>query len=48
MSLRYARRISTLPILVRLDGGNDAADNANLLLDQEADYFRITALFWNV
>ncbi|MUT67549.1 hypothetical protein GOM71_16595 [Paenibacillus sp. NEAU-GSW1] len=27
-----------LPILVRLDDGNDAADNVNLLLDQEADF----------
>lgn len=38
MSLRYARRITNLPILARLDGGNDAADNVNLLLDQEADF----------
>lgn len=38
MSIRYARRISNLPLLLRMDAGNDAANNVNLCLDQEADF----------
>jgi hypothetical protein len=37
-SIRYARRISDLPLLVRMDAGNDAADNINLCLDQDVDF----------
>jgi hypothetical protein len=37
-SIRYARRVTDTPLLLRLDGGNDAADNINLCLDQEVDF----------
>jgi hypothetical protein len=38
MSIRSARRVSDLPLLLRLDAGNDATDNVNLCLDQNADF----------
>lgn len=38
MSIRYAGRVSDVPLLLRMDAGNDAADNVNLCLDQGADF----------
>ena len=38
MALRYARRVTDTKLLLRMDSGNDAADNINLCLDHEVDF----------
>ncbi|CAM4444493.1 IS1380 family transposase [Paenibacillus tarimensis] len=37
-AVRYARRITDTPLLLRMDGGNDAADNINYCLDFGVDF----------
>ncbi|WP_240422202.1 IS1380 family transposase, partial [Paenibacillus periandrae] len=37
-SLDYARRVTDLPLLVRMDAGNDAMENLNLCLDENVDF----------
>lgn len=37
-TLRYAQMISSTPVLVRLDSGNDSADNITVLDNQQVDY----------
>lgn len=37
-SLEYARRITNLPLLVRMDAGNDALENLNVCLNEEVDF----------
>lgn len=37
-SLEYARRITDLPLLVRMDAGNDALENLNVCLNEEVDF----------
>ncbi len=34
----YARRITDLPLLVRMDAGNDALENLNVCLNEEVDF----------
>lgn len=38
MAVRYAKCITDTPLLLRLDGGNDAADNINYCLDHDVDF----------
>ncbi|PLR84340.1 IS1380 family transposase [Bacillus sp. V33-4] len=37
-SIRYAKQITHLPLLVRMDGGNDSADNLGTCLDESAGF----------
>lgn len=37
-SLEYSRRITSEPLLVRMDAGNDAIENLNVCLDAEVDF----------
>jgi len=37
-SLSLARQLTTAPLLVRLDSGNDATDNLEILLEAEVDF----------
>lgn len=37
-SLEYARRITDLPLLVRMDAGNDALEKLNVCLSEEVDF----------
>ncbi|GKU80066.1 hypothetical protein L3i20_v244630 [Paenibacillus sp. L3-i20] len=37
-ALRYARRVTDEKLFVRMDSGNDAADNLNLCLDHKVDF----------
>ncbi|KRE28949.1 IS1380 family transposase [Paenibacillus sp. Soil522] len=38
MAVRYAKRVTDTPLLLRMDGGNDAADNINYCLDHNVDF----------
>lgn len=37
-AVRYAKRITDTPLLLRMDSGNDAADNINYCLDNNVDF----------
>ncbi|MFD2880648.1 hypothetical protein ACFTAO_39445 [Paenibacillus rhizoplanae] len=39
-SLDYARCITDLPLLVRLDAGNDALENLNVCLNEKGGFYR--------
>lgn len=38
MAVRYAKRVTDTPLLLRMDGGNDAADNINYCLNHGIDF----------
>lgn len=38
MAVRYAKRITDTPLLLRMDSGNDAADNIYYCLDNNVDF----------
>ncbi|WP_019412366.1 IS1380 family transposase, partial [Paenisporosarcina sp. TG20] len=37
-SIRYAKRITDLPLLVRMDGGNDSADNIGICINEDSGF----------
>jgi hypothetical protein len=37
-TIKYAREITTAPILLRLDSGNDSADNVKISIDEGVDF----------
>lgn len=37
-SIRLAKQLTNLPLLVRLDSGNDSSDNVRVCLEEEADF----------
>ncbi|WLR41464.1 IS1380 family transposase [Bacillus carboniphilus] len=37
-SIRYAKQITDLPLLIRLDGGNDSADNLKVCDEEKVDF----------
>ena len=37
-SIEYSRRVTDLPLLIRMDAGNDAVENLNVCLDENVDF----------
>jgi len=37
-TIRHARRITSLPLLVRLDSGNDSTDNMKICIEEKSDW----------